>query len=132
MRVRGLSNLPKILNFIVAEPVFGPVFPLQSPGSSPPCCTLFLLYLLQKLFPGCRLSPNSSYHVYVCNTPLKCTRPIQRKLENLPKDIKKDLCKWEKKKNSKDFPGGPVAKTPHFQCRGSGLIPGQGTRPPMS
>ena len=38
----------------------------------------------------------------------------------------------KKQKNSKDFPGGPVAKTPYFQCRGPGLIPGQGTRPPMS
>ena len=25
------------------------------------------------------------------------------------------------------FPGGPVAKTPHSQCRGLGLIPGQAT-----
>ena len=28
----------------------------------------------------------------------------------------------------RDFPGGPVAKTPHYQRRGPGLIPGQGTR----
>ena len=27
-----------------------------------------------------------------------------------------------------DFPGGPVAKTLRSQCRGPGLIPGQGTR----
>ena len=27
-----------------------------------------------------------------------------------------------------DFPAGPVAKTPCFQCRGPGSIPGQGTR----
>ena len=27
----------------------------------------------------------------------------------------------------RDFPGGPVVKTPCFQCRGVGLIPGQGT-----
>ena len=27
-----------------------------------------------------------------------------------------------------DFPGGPVAKTPHSQCRGLDSIPGQGTR----
>ena len=27
-----------------------------------------------------------------------------------------------------DFPGGPVAKTPHSQCRGLGSIPSQGTR----
>ena len=26
------------------------------------------------------------------------------------------------------YPGGPVAKTPCFQCRGWGSIPGQGTR----
>ena len=28
----------------------------------------------------------------------------------------------------KDFPGGLVAKTPHSQCRGPGLISGRGTR----
>ena len=27
-----------------------------------------------------------------------------------------------------DFPGGPVAKTLHSQCRGPGSSPGQGTR----
>ena len=31
-----------------------------------------------------------------------------------------------------DFPGGPVAKTPHSQCKGApGLIPGQETRAHM-
>ena len=30
-----------------------------------------------------------------------------------------------------DFPAGPVGKTPYSQCRGPGLIPGQGTRPHM-
>ena len=30
-----------------------------------------------------------------------------------------------------DFPGGPVGKTPHSQCRGPGSIPGQGTRSHM-
>ena len=29
---------------------------------------------------------------------------------------------------SRDFPGGPVAKTPCSQCRGRGSIPGQGIR----
>ena len=29
---------------------------------------------------------------------------------------------------AKDFPGVPVAKTPHSHCRSLGLIPGQGTR----
>ena len=28
----------------------------------------------------------------------------------------------------RDFPGGPVAKTPHSQCRGPSFDPGQGTR----
>ena len=28
----------------------------------------------------------------------------------------------------RDFPGGPIAKTPNSQCRGSGSIPGQATR----
>ena len=27
-----------------------------------------------------------------------------------------------------DFTGNPVASTPHFQCRGAGLIPGWGTK----
>ena len=32
----------------------------------------------------------------------------------------------KKKKKKKDYPGGPVAKTPHFQCRrlGFSLWPG--------
>ena len=28
----------------------------------------------------------------------------------------------------RDFPGGPVVKTPGFQEGGAGLIPGQGTK----
>ena len=32
--------------------------------------------------------------------------------------------KWQ----SRDFPGGPVTKTPHSQCRGLGSIPDQRTR----
>ena len=38
---------------------------------------------------------------------------------------------WEKvvfcfvKVQAEDFPGSPVVTTPHFQCRGSGSIPGQ-------
>ena len=35
-----------------------------------------------------------------------------------------------KKKDERNFPGGPVAKTPN--ARGLGLIPGQGTRSHMS
>ena len=31
---------------------------------------------------------------------------------------------------SQDFLGGPVAKTPCSQCRGTGLISGQGTKIP--
>ena len=31
-------------------------------------------------------------------------------------------------KNVGHFPGGPVAKTSYFQCRGPCSIPGQGTR----
>ena len=33
----------------------------------------------------------------------------------------------DRMKLSRDFPGGPVAKTPHSQCRGLGSIPGVGT-----
>ena len=29
-----------------------------------------------------------------------------------------------------DFPGGPVVKTPHFQCRDTGSSPDQGTKIP--
>ena len=32
-------------------------------------------------------------------------------------------------KEARDFPGRPVVKTPHFQCRGLS-IPGQGTKMP--
>ena len=35
-----------------------------------------------------------------------------------------------KKCQAWDFPGGPVAKTLCFQCRGIGSIPGQGTKIP--
>ena len=28
----------------------------------------------------------------------------------------------------KDFPGSPVVKTPHSQCRGIGSIPGWGSK----
>ena len=37
---------------------------------------------------------------------------------------------WLKIKNSRDFPAGPVAKTPHFPV--PGLIPGEGTRSHIS
>ena len=30
--------------------------------------------------------------------------------------------------HSRDFPGGPVIKTPHFHCSGQGSIPGLGTK----
>ena len=30
------------------------------------------------------------------------------------------------KKNVRDFPGGPVGKTPHSQCRGPGFGPSSG------
>ena len=30
--------------------------------------------------------------------------------------------------NSRDFPGSPVVKILCFHCRGTGLIPGQGTK----
>ena len=36
-----------------------------------------------------------------------------------------------KRNSHQDFPGGPVAKTLCSQCRGHGLVPGQGTRPHM-
>ena len=29
-----------------------------------------------------------------------------------------------------DFPGGPVVKTPQYQCRAMGLIPGRGIKIP--
>ena len=35
------------------------------------------------------------------------------------------------RKQAKDFPGGPVAKTPGSQCRGPGSFFGQGTRSHM-
>ena len=39
------------------------------------------------------------------------------------------IIKLKKQTNTmRDFPGGPIAKTLSFQCRGPSLIPGQGTR----
>ena len=35
-----------------------------------------------------------------------------------------------KNRKIRDFPGGPVVKTLRFHCRGTGLIPGQGTKIP--
>ena len=32
----------------------------------------------------------------------------------------------------RDFPGGPVLKNPPYNARDSGLIPGQGTKIPLS
>ena len=37
-----------------------------------------------------------------------------------------------KKIKYKDFPGGPVAKTPYSQCREPGFNPGRGTRSQMT
>ena len=34
--------------------------------------------------------------------------------------------KFKEYKNYRDFPGGPVAKTPHSQCRGPGFNPWSG------
>ena len=34
----------------------------------------------------------------------------------------------QEKAHLRDFPGNPVVKTPHFQCRGMGSIPGWGTK----
>ena len=36
----------------------------------------------------------------------------------------------ELKKENRDFPGGPVVKTPHFRCRGHGFSPWWGTEIP--
>ena len=40
--------------------------------------------------------------------------------------------KLKKKKGFEELPGGPVVRTQRFHCRGSGLIPGQGTKIPTS
>ena len=36
----------------------------------------------------------------------------------------------QQKKRSPEFPGGPVVRTPCFDCGGMGSIPGQGTKIP--
>ena len=38
------------------------------------------------------------------------------------------LRRWSIRKTEERLPGGPVAKTPHSQCRRQGSIPGQGNR----
>ena len=37
---------------------------------------------------------------------------------------------WNLKKQNRDFPGGPVVKTPFFHCRRHGFDPCQGTKIP--
>ena len=44
------------------------------------------------------------------------------------KKFLKEKRKEKKDKYLRDFPGGPVGKTPHSQCKGQGSIPGWGTR----
>ena len=36
----------------------------------------------------------------------------------------------DKSLRPRDFPGGPVVKTPHFHCRGVGSTPGRGAKIP--
>ena len=60
-----------------------------------------------------------STHTSVTYTPKYLTVP------NLNRSI------WSIKKQSLgDLSGAPGAKTPRFQCRGRGSIPGQGTKIP--
>ena len=40
--------------------------------------------------------------------------------------------KSSKRRGSRVFPGCPVVKTLHFQCRGEGLIPGYGSKIPRA
>ena len=42
-----------------------------------------------------------------------------------------ELDEGNQKVKTRDFPGGPVAKTPSSHARGLGSIPGQGTRSHM-
>ena len=42
--------------------------------------------------------------------------------------IGEDVC-YNLRSKVRDFPGAPVAKTPHSQCREARLIPGQETDP---
>ena len=35
------------------------------------------------------------------------------------------------KEQTREFPGGPVVRTLPFHCRGTGLIPGRGTKIPQ-
>ena len=41
-----------------------------------------------------------------------------------------DSNKWTLKYYARDFPGGPVVRTPRFQCRGHGFQPGSGNKDP--
>ena len=38
----------------------------------------------------------------------------------------------KKKHSAREFPGGPVVRTPCFHCGGVGSIPGQGTKIPQA
>ena len=47
---------------------------------------------------------------------------------SMPKSLMSSL--YLKKKKKRDFPGGPVTKTPSSNAGDPGLIPGQGARSP--
>ena len=40
------------------------------------------------------------------------------------------LSEVSQKEKDRDFPGGPVVKTPRFHCRGNGLDPWSGNKDP--
>ena len=59
--------------------------------------------------------------------PPQSNSVLSKKLETAQTDMRNRRRDPGDQVIMQDFPGGPVAKTPHSQCRGPGFIPGQGT-----
>ena len=59
------------------------------------------------------------------------TRGEEMKIRRIENSFKKFCCEGSKKWGLGDFPGGPVARTPHSQCRRPGFDPWSGTRSHM-
>lgn len=72
---------------------------------------------------GCGWTGLSTITKKWAESELTTQREPRQQIPN--EQMKIALTQWE-------FPGGQVVKMPHFQCRGCGFSPGQGTKIPMA
>ena len=73
--------------------------------------------------PRALLRNKRSHHNEKPRTTMKSS-PLSLQLERKPMRSNKDPMQPKKKKKPiRDFPGSPVVKMPHFQCRGHGFDP---------